>query len=106
MNHDQKYKLSKILGYIVILLFLGTVAFCMVATTTKRNDNITAKTSAPSIQNYGDYYLFETTKSQEYLEFIATFNNDEYEIIDISTSLNVYFRGSDEFYMVTYRKIL
>ena len=69
----------------------------------KTNNNITSKTSAPSIQNYGDYYLFETSKSQEYLEFIA---NEEYEIIDISTSLNVYFRGSDEFYMVTYRKIV
>lgn len=63
------------------------------------------RTSEPSTQNYGEYYLFETTKSQEYLEFLEKLDEEEYEIIDISTSLKVHIDGSDEFYMVTYKKI-
>ena len=70
-----------------------------------RSDNIASKTSASSTQNYGEYYLFETTKPEEYLEFLEKLDEEEYEIIDISTSLKVHIDGSDEFYMVTYKKI-
>ncbi len=70
-----------------------------------RSDNIASKTSASSTQNYGEYYLFETTKPEEYLEFLEKLDEEEYEIIDISTSLKVHIDGSDEFYIVTYKKI-
>ena len=102
---NQRDKWLKILWYGIVLAFLGVMLYCIVVTTKARCSNIVSKTSKPSTQNYGEYYLFETTKAQEYLEFLETLNKEEYEIVDISTSLNVYLRGSDEFYMVTYKKI-
>ena len=103
MNRRDKW--LKILWHGVLLAFLGVVFYCMGVTIKARSDNVASKTSAPRTQNYGEYYLFETTKQEEYLEFLEKFDEEKYKIVDISTSSHVYFRGSDEFYMVTYKKI-
>lgn len=103
MNRRDKW--LKILWYGILLAFLGVVFYCMGVTIKARSDNVASKTSAPSTQNYGEYYLFETTKQEEYLEFLDKFDEEKYKIVSISTSSQVYFRGSDEFYMVTYKKI-
>lgn len=102
---NQRDKWLKALWYGILLAFLGVVFYCMGITMKAGSDNVASKTSAPSTQNYGKYYLFETTKPEEYLEFLEEFDQEKYKIVDISTSSHVYFRGSDEFYMVTYKKI-
>ena len=98
---NQRRRIGNVLFYVVVLVFFGIILYCMVAMAVK----VKNRTSEPSTQNYGEYYLFETTKSQEYLEFLEKLDEEEYEIIDISTSLKVHIDGSDEFYMVTYKKI-
>lgn len=51
---------------------------------------------------YGNYFLFETRNKQEYLNFLEEFDEEKYEIVNISTSM---YRSelSSEFYMVTYK---
>jgi len=51
----------------------------------------------------GNYYLFQTKYVQEYLNFLENFDETKYEIVDISTSLHLSPKGSNEFYMITYR---
>ena len=107
--NQRWHKLLRIMSFGIscgIVLTVLVVVFFYIGETIKaRSDNIASKTSASSTQNYGEYYLFETTKPEEYLEFLEKFDEEKYEIVDISTSLNVYLDGSDEFYMVTYKKI-
>jgi len=53
----------------------------------------------------GNYFLYKTVDAQEYLSFLEDFDETNYEIVDISTSMTVFGYGSDEFYMVTYKVI-
>lgn len=101
--NQRWHKLLLILDLGIVLTVLGV--FFLGAIMRVRSDNIASKTSASSTQNYEEYYLFETTKPEEYLEFLEKLDEEEYEIIDISTSLKVHIDGSDEFYIVTYKKI-
>ena len=55
------------------------------------------------ISQKGEYSLFRTNSIQEYLNFLDNFDDDKFEIVDISTSYHVLSDGSDEFYMVTYK---
>ena len=48
------------------------------------------------------YYLYKTREQSEYLSFYSSFDFDTYEIVDISTRLDTYYRG--ESYVITYRK--
>lgn len=50
----------------------------------------------------GNYFLYRTTNSQEYLTFLENFDEEKFEIIDISTSMEAYKSG--EFYIITYRE--
>lgn len=49
------------------------------------------------------YHLFRIDVQEEYLSFLAEFDESQYTIVGISNSMNVESYGSDEFYMVTYR---
>ena len=71
---NQRDKWLKALWHGILLAFLGVVFYCMGITMKAGSDNVASKTSAPSTQNYGKYYLFETTKPEEYLEFLEEFN--------------------------------
>ena len=53
----------------------------------------------------GSYSLFRTTEVQDYLNFLETFDDTKYEIVDISTSMSIGTGVSGEFYIVTYRTI-
>lgn len=54
-------------------------------------------------QNHpGTYFLYRTEDSQEYLTFLENFDEERFEIIDISTSMQAYKSG--EFYIITYRE--
>ena len=53
----------------------------------------------------GNYSMFRTIYAEEYLSFLENFDETKFEIVDISTSMNVTGYGSNEFYIVTYRTI-
>ena len=55
------------------------------------------------IESAGNYYLFRTQYVQEYFNFLENFDENKYEIVDISTSMNSGGYGSGEFYIVTYK---
>ena len=50
------------------------------------------------------YYLFKTKDVKQYLSFLEKFDEANYQIVDISTSMNVGVYGTQEFYMITYKK--
>lgn len=45
--------------------------------------------------------IFSTEKESEFFDFMENLSQDQ-KIIDVSTSMNLGFYGSDEFYIVTY----
>ena len=45
--------------------------------------------------------IFPTVEENEFLDFMENLNEDQ-KIINVSTSMNLGFYGSDEFYIVTY----
>lgn len=55
------------------------------------------------IESTGNYYLFRTQYVQEYFNFLENFDENKYELVDISTSLYTGGYGSGEFYIVTYK---
>lgn len=50
----------------------------------------------------GNYFLYRTKDSQDYLSFLENFDEEKYEIIDISNSMQT--AEDKEFYIITYRK--
>ena len=54
----------------------------------------------------GRYFLFKTKNEQEYLNFLETFNESKYKIVDISISVQETAFTTREYYMVTYKKIV
>ena len=64
------------------------------------------QTITSSHQSVGSYSLFQTDNVNEYLEFLETFDEEHYTIINIDTFLReVPFSYDDDFYMITYKKI-
>ena len=55
------------------------------------------------VETAGNYYLFKTQYIQEYFKFLENFDENIYEIVDISTSMYTGGYGSGEFYIVTYK---
>ncbi|MBO5179259.1 MAG: hypothetical protein J6B87_02810 [Clostridia bacterium] len=55
------------------------------------------------IESAGNYYLFRTEYVQEYFNFLENFDENQYELVDISTSMFTGGYGSGEFYIVTYK---
>lgn len=85
---------------VLVIIFSG----CEGASSSKTTQSIIAEVQKEPVTEavYGNYFLFETTDKQEYLNFLEKFDVQKYEIIDISTSM---YRTqlSSEFYMVTYK---
>lgn len=52
----------------------------------------------------GKYLLYETNDGNRYLQFLDSFDNEKYEIVDISYGRNDYIDESDksELFVVTY----
>ena len=64
------------------------------------------ETIVSSSVSEGSYLLFQTTDVNDYLSFLENFDESKYEIVNIDTFL--YERAttySDDYFMVTYRKI-
>ncbi len=69
MNRRDKW--LKILWYGILLVLLGVIFYCMGVTIKARSDNVAkARRRHQGHKNYGEYYLFETTEQEEYLEFL------------------------------------
>lgn len=72
-------------------------------------ENSQTKTGTFEQQNEGmaevepTYHLFRTDVQEDYLNFLNSFNENQYTIVGISNSMSVEAYGSAEFYMVTYR---
>lgn len=82
--------------FIVIIIVFG-------ASSEPRTEIIQSETIESTIESNGKYYLFRTEDVQEYFNFLENFDEIKYEIIDISTSMHYHMKGSDEFYIVTYK---
>lgn len=54
----------------------------------------------------GRYFLFKTKSEQEYLNFLESFDETKYKIVDISISVQESAFATREYYMVTYKKIV
>lgn len=88
--------------FTIFALFL-IVIICFGASSEPRTEIIQSESIESTIESNGKYYLFRTEDVQEYFNFLENFDESKYEIIDISTSMHYYMKGSDEFYMVTYK---
>ena len=89
----------------LILVITIIVLVCLGASSGPKTETIQSESIESTIGSNGNYYLFRTEDVQEYFKFLENFDEINYEIIDISTSLRGYNRqyGSDEFYIVTYK---
>ena len=90
--------------FITLLLAIVMVTTLMVVFTgCAKTETITSEKTETVV---GSYSIFRTTEVEKYLNFLENFDETKYEIVDISTSMEgISFYGSDEFYMVTYKKI-
>lgn len=65
------------------------------AETTERND------SDVIMSEKGTYAIFRTQDPEEFLDFMEDFDENQYELVDITTSMTT--RRTSEFYVVTYK---
>ena len=87
----------------IVLLLSGCGATDDAETNVKPNYKIVHSTSTGYEE--GSYHLLKTEDEQEYLNFLENFDETQYEIVDISTSMDTGIYQSGDFYMVTYRNI-
>ena len=88
----------------VIIIFVAMIAIIALLSICMHKDKSSATIQSETKEEVvGDFYLFRTQDVQEYLNFLENFDENKYEIVDISTSYTYNYRGSDEFYMVTYK---
>lgn len=97
-----------ILSLVVLVVITLLITPIFIASANEHNSENLNYTSTDSekgeiISGKGKYFLFRTADVEEYLNFLEKFDDSEFEIIDISTSYHVHRKGSDEFYMITYR---
>ena len=92
-------------------ILLGILVAAQVSnsqTTITESQSLNEIYGSSEISNSGKskYFLFKTGNVQEYLNFLETFDETHYELVDISTSYQISVKGSDDFYMVTYKTLL
>lgn len=87
----------------ILALFVTVSIACAALTgcgeTTETIDSSQTATTTVS----GSYHIFRTTVTKEYLNFLETFDENKYEIIDISASMNTITSYSYDSYIVTYK---
>ena len=111
MTKRKVISLLKGVGIVVIIVVvMATIVFAAVWLDEKEEKNQAEEKAATynaEIITNEAYSLFQTNDVQEYLDFLESFDETKYEIIDISTSMEHVskFTGNSEFYMVTYKTI-
>ena len=107
MERQDSKTVLKTIG--VVALIAVVVAFLALAGGNEKSDNVqvgeVTYQSAKIISNDGHYTVFQTPEVQEYLNFLESFDETKYEIVDISTSAWASNGINGKFYMVTYRTI-
>ena len=90
-----------------ITLFVAIVMVATLLTGCGAEITETVDTITSTKIEVGSYVLFRTRDVQEYLNFLENLDENNYEIIDISASMEQIsnYTGNSEFYMVTYKKI-
>ena len=92
-------KLFLLLGLIVMAIIIGCLSkSCTYTETTTLEDGKTG-----SVEQVEGFFIFETDDAQEYLRFLKNFDEDKYEIIDISTGWAGQAYNNYDYYMVTYK---
>ena len=95
--------------FIIFAIFLLVIIPLILAAVAENKDKTNLSQTTTETGNgeifskKGSYSLFRTRNMEEYLNFLDNFDDDRFEIVDISTSYHITSDGSDEFYMVTYR---
>ena len=91
--------------FAIILLVIIPLILATIVSESKANLSQTTTESGKGeiFSQKGAYSVFRTRNMEEYLNFLDNFDDDRFEIVDISTSYHITSDGSDEFYMVTYR---
>lgn len=84
------------------VVLMITILLCGCESTPPEPTIINGETDQTTV---GNYSVFRTQYVQQYLDFLKNFDETKYEIVDISTSYSYYVKGSDEFYIVTYKTI-
>lgn len=90
----------------IVLLFSMLVLIVLLCSgcSVEKSEIIQSKSVVETrIESAGNYYLFRTLFVEEYFDFLENFDENKYEIVDISTSMNSGGYGSGEFYIVTYK---
>ena len=64
----------------------------------------TIQSEATTQTTTGSYALFKTTDVQEYLNFLETFDETKYEIVDISPA-TTFSSYTTDYYVITYKTI-
>lgn len=88
--------------FITLLMALLVVVSMLTACKPKKTETIYSQNTN---EVRGSYILFQTEDAQIYLNFLEEFDEEKYEIVDISTSMYVGTNQSAEFYMVTYKVV-
>lgn len=79
-------------------LLISLLLFTLLLTSCSPETTITPP---PPKEDTNNYFVFQSTKSDDYLQFLETFDNSMYEIVDISVG----FSKFNYTYAVTYKKI-
>ncbi len=71
------------------------------------NEGTQAKTKAQvsKVEEYSNVSVYETRKVEEYITFLENFDERNNEILGVTTCMNTGGYTSDDFYMVTYKKL-
>lgn len=89
-----------LVAIMVVLVF--SLVGCSSSENEQKNDTSTVTSSVAE----GSYMLFQTDEIEEYLSFLEDFDESKYEIVNIDTLIReTTFSYSDDYYMVTYKKI-
>ena len=94
---------KRFLLFLLVICLSVTLCACggesSTIVTLDNSDNTVSETVDSSASTLS---VFSTREDKEYLEFLTTFDNQNYDIVDITTGLATYARG--ESYIVTYTK--
>lgn len=83
---------KRFIAMVVIVMLITTMSTACSTATVKHST-----TKQGEQEEVGRYHLFQTKITTEYLQFLESFNETEYVIVDISKS--------DNYWYVTYRNI-
>ena len=98
----KKRIIAVFLGILLVLTLVGCDSNSTEIITLQ---NEKAKSKVIASESVSQIYIYKTKKSQEYLAFLESLDESRNEILGITTCMYTGAYTSDEFYMVTYKKL-